>query len=136
MNPKSGTWLPEVVQPIAAFSFFTNTNNTELVARQKTSRDTDSKNTVNVQQNRSDSCDKCFVNEFDLLLDNKNICKLYNGRSKIDLIILITSSSYREENRNIIRRTWASVTTNNTGTVRHVFFLATQAIVILISAYL
>lgn len=108
------------IQPMT--DHFTNITNTEVVTRQYTSRDTVTNNAGGfVRQYRSDNCNKCFQNNFDLLLDNRAICKLYKEQGNIDLIIMITSSPDKENSRNTIRSTWASVSKNNTSNVRHVF---------------
>ncbi|XP_067678471.1 beta-1,3-galactosyltransferase 1-like [Haliotis asinina] len=70
---------------------------------------------------RPDSCTDCFRHDFDYLIQNSDIC--HDSKGQINLLMLIFTSHVNRRNRDAIRSTWASISRNNTGTVRYVFLL-------------
>lgn len=73
------------------------------------------------------NCNNCFKQDWDLLLNNKNICKtVEHGEGtwiRPSIIIFIPSSPSNFKSRNIVRRTWMSASKHNTGAIRYVFIL-------------
>ncbi|XP_076453506.1 beta-1,3-galactosyltransferase 5-like [Babylonia areolata] len=61
-----------------------------------------------------------------LLSDHSGLCQVQKNVT-IKVVFVITSSPAHRARRNAIRKTWASVTKNNTSTLRHVFILGTTA---------
>lgn len=70
------------------------------------------------------NCSGCFDSEFPTLFDEPDLCRI-NGNNTIDIVFLIVSAIEHTSQRNAIRNTWASVTKNNTGNLRHVFMVGT-----------
>ncbi|KAK7461179.1 hypothetical protein BaRGS_00038767 [Batillaria attramentaria] len=71
---------------------------------------------------RLQRCRGCFNSDFPMLIDQKDACKQQNNQT-VDLIFLILTIHAANERRQAIRKTWASVTLNNTSSFRHVFLL-------------
>ena len=74
---------------------------------------------------RPDACVNCNPHNYNILINNKAICSGGNGGDfswpKPFLLMLIYSRPSAVESRSVIRETWADITKNNTGQVRHVF---------------
>ncbi|KAK7486262.1 hypothetical protein BaRGS_00022432 [Batillaria attramentaria] len=73
--------------------------------------------------NRPLTCQNCFWPNYTVLLDNPRICDESSGSKPVLMIVMITSTVEAIDRRQAIRETWASITKNNTGEVRHVFLL-------------
>ena len=52
---------------------------------------------------RKDKCNKCFEHDFEYMLNNPGICKLYNGQREIELLILIFTMHNNIIQRNALR---------------------------------
>lgn len=74
---------------------------------------------VKVRQN---TCKGCFPHDYDMLLDNKNICTS-NAGERIIVILMIPSAPDRKLQREAIRSTWTTYTRNNTANVRYAFVM-------------
>lgn len=69
---------------------------------------------------RPNVCKGCFQNSFEILLENKDICKTRLGE-KLDLIIIIFTYKTSVKRREVIRKTWTQHTKNNTANTRYFF---------------
>ncbi|XP_064622482.1 beta-1,3-galactosyltransferase 1-like [Lineus longissimus] len=74
---------------------------------------------------RKESCVSCFRLPFKPVINANEICRVRDGQG-IDMLLMITSTQERRKHRDMIRRTWASITRNNTANVRHVFLFGRQ----------
>ena len=72
---------------------------------------------------RKDTCNKCFEHDFEYILNNPGICKLYNGLREIELLILIFTMHNNIIQRNALRDTWLTHSKNNSANIRYVFLL-------------
>ena len=77
----------------------------------------------NTEQARRDSCVSCFKHDFEYVIDNKDICKLYQGQTEIELLIIIMTVHKNQVQRNVIRETWLTYSKTNRGNVRYAFLL-------------
>ncbi|XP_076454376.1 beta-1,3-galactosyltransferase 5-like [Babylonia areolata] len=75
---------------------------------------------------RPSNCTNCFQTNFTMLIDQPELCSV-KGPKAIDIVFFIVTTHSNIARRNAIRKTWASVTKNNTSTLRHVFILGTTA---------
>lgn len=76
------------------------------------------------------NCHGCFKQDWEILLNNPNICKTTGyGNEQIQpiIIIFIPSSPTNEKTRNMIRQTWLSVSNKNTANIRYAFVLGTSS---------
>lgn len=67
-------------------------------------------------------CDGCFKADFPVVINQPQVCSTRETET-IDIVFFIPSSLDGAERRNAIRKTWASVSNNNTSNFRHVFVL-------------
>ncbi|XP_070173428.1 uncharacterized protein [Littorina saxatilis] len=70
------------------------------------------------------NCSGCFRSEFPTLLDQPELCRVYDNQS-IDVVFLIATAGTHTAERHAIRNTWATATNNNTSNIRHLFVLGT-----------
>ncbi|KAK7091074.1 beta-1,3-galactosyltransferase 1-like [Littorina saxatilis] len=87
-----------------------------------------------VESSRQPRCDGCFNTTFPVFINQPQLCEqsssmdIINGhhqgtssRDIIDIVFFIPSSPHASSRRHVIRRTWTSVTGNNTSNLRYVF---------------
>ncbi|KAL4229093.1 UDP-GalNAc beta-1 [Mactra antiquata] len=72
---------------------------------------------------RREECNSCFEHNFNYVIKNDNICRLTSPGQVIDVIILITTVHRNLNQRNALRRTWLTLSKNNTSNVRYAFLL-------------
>ncbi|OWF55957.1 Beta-1,3-galactosyltransferase 1 [Mizuhopecten yessoensis] len=88
--------------------------------------------TVNTENltTRPQLCDKCFLHNFTLLLDNEDICNTAEEsgyEADIDVLILVTTTHAHYSQREAMRTSWLTDTKNNKGNVRYAFLLGISA---------
>ncbi|XP_052762148.1 beta-1,3-galactosyltransferase 1-like [Mya arenaria] len=71
---------------------------------------------------RKGNCHKCFLHEFKYVIDNPNICNEDRGETARIFIFVFTEHS-NIDRRTAIRKTWLSLSNNNTSEVRYAFVL-------------
>ena len=76
-----------------------------------------------LQQKRQGQCDNCFQHSFTYIIENHVACESATDEGQVDLLILVTTSPAKFDQRQALRDTWLTHTKNNTGNVRHVFLL-------------
>ena len=76
-----------------------------------------------VDNERKDECNNCFNHDFNYVIDNPNICKLYPGLKEIELLIIILTVHNNIQQRNALRETWLTHSKNNTSNIRYAFLL-------------
>ena len=69
---------------------------------------------------RPETCQNCFQVNFPIVRENRHVC----GSDDVDLFMLIFTAPSSGDKREAVRKTWGSITNNNTGSVRHAFMLA------------
>ena len=74
-------------------------------------------------QTRPLTCQNCFHFDFPILLENSSICRTGSGFESVDVIMMIFTTHRETLRREAIRKTWASVTRQNTANTRHFFIL-------------
>lgn len=72
---------------------------------------------------RQDTCSSCFKHDFEYLLDNPLICKQEENQPEIELLILILTVHENKVQRDTLRKTWLTISKNNTAHVRYAFLL-------------
>lgn len=72
---------------------------------------------------RQRKCNSCFEHDFNYVIQNEKICKLFRSNESIDLLILIFTIHKNVEERSALRTTWLSYTKNNSANVRYAFLL-------------
>jgi hypothetical protein len=70
-------------------------------------------------------CDKCFSLGFEIIMQNRLICKPYKQSNEVNTLILIFTVHSHVLARKVIRETWLTPSYNNTGQVRHAFLIGT-----------
>ena len=70
-------------------------------------------------------CDQCFSVDFEILIQNRLICKPYQQWNEVNILILIFTVPSIFLVRKMIRETWLTPSYNNTGQVRHAFLIGT-----------
>jgi len=70
-------------------------------------------------------CDKCFSLGFEIIMQNRLICKPYQQWNEVNTLILIFTVHSNSFARKVIRDTWLTSSYNNTGQVRHAFRIGT-----------
>ncbi|XP_052765044.1 beta-1,3-galactosyltransferase 1-like [Mya arenaria] len=71
---------------------------------------------------RKMDCHNCFLHDFKYIIDNPNICN-GNGQEAAKLFIFVFTEHSNTDKRNAIRKTWLSLSNNNTSEVRYAFLL-------------
>ena len=75
---------------------------------------------------RPTHCNACFQRQYDFLISSVTICRTPNN-SPINLLIFILTSHDHQNQRDAIRKTWASLSMNNTSPLfRYVFLLGSS----------
>ena len=75
---------------------------------------------------RPTHCNACFQRKYHFLISSKTICRTPNN-SPITLLIFIHTSHDHQNQRDAIRKTWASLSMNNTSPLfRYVFLLGSS----------
>jgi hypothetical protein len=82
-------------------------------------------NTVANSTEEQFECDQCFSVDFEILMQNRLICKPYQQWSEVNILILIFTVPSNFLERKVIRETWLTPSYNNTGQVRHAFLIGT-----------
>ena len=74
------------------------------------------------------NCSDCFQWHYRVVADQTDICLTRDGQT-IDLVFLIPSAAApaHRDSRDAVRRTWGSITRNNTSNFRHVFLLGVSS---------
>ncbi|XP_053391642.1 beta-1,3-galactosyltransferase 1-like [Mercenaria mercenaria] len=85
--------------------------------------DTLNYNTNNTSSRRQSNCISCFQHNFNFVIQNDRICKLYSPNQSVELIVLIMTTHNNKNERMALRTTWLSYTKNNTVNVRYAFLL-------------
>ncbi|CAH1789161.1 unnamed protein product [Owenia fusiformis] len=76
---------------------------------------------ANTSKVRPDKCNSCFP-KFTYIYKNKNLCSTYDSKH-IKLLVIIFTIHNDVKTRNTLRKTWLSISNNNTGELRYVFLL-------------
>ncbi|XP_052765650.1 beta-1,3-galactosyltransferase 1-like [Mya arenaria] len=71
---------------------------------------------------RKACCHDCFLHEFEYIIDNPSICSNIR-RETAKLFIFVFTEHSNIDKRTAVRRTWLSVSKNNTSEVRYAFVL-------------
>ncbi|XP_045173373.2 beta-1,3-galactosyltransferase 1-like isoform X1 [Mercenaria mercenaria] len=82
-----------------------------------------SNNTNTTSSRRQSNCISCFQHNFNYVIQNDRICKLYSPNQTVELIVLIMTIHKNTNERMALRATWLSYTKNNTANVRYAFLL-------------
>ncbi|CAH1780080.1 unnamed protein product [Owenia fusiformis] len=83
---------------------------------------------VNISELRLDKCDACFP-QSSYIYKNDNLCSTNNSNNSnnsttlVKLLVIIFTVHNGTKTRNILRKTWASISKNNTRELRYVFLL-------------
>lgn len=72
---------------------------------------------------RPDDCKFCFEHNFKYVIDNEHICDSGDGKSNVEVIVLILTVHANREARDTLRQTWLTPTKNNTSDIRYAFLL-------------
>ncbi|XP_053388279.1 beta-1,3-galactosyltransferase 1-like [Mercenaria mercenaria] len=81
-------------------------------------------NNTNIRSSRRQSdCISCFQHNFNYVIQNDRICKLYSSNQSVELLVLIMTTHKNKNERMALRSTWLSYTKNNTSNVRYAFLL-------------
>ncbi|XP_060556266.1 uncharacterized protein LOC132716939 [Ruditapes philippinarum] len=76
-----------------------------------------------VQKIRDQTCNNCFVHNFSYIINNANICQRKSPMDSIFLFIMIFTTHENFEQRDVIRKTWLTYASQNTGHIRYAFLL-------------
>ena len=76
---------------------------------------------------RAERCRNCFRPRFNFTIAPTRVCQPTEIAGTVDVIALVYSDIRHRSIRDVIRKTWASVTRNNTAIVRHVFVFGTSS---------
>jgi hypothetical protein len=82
-------------------------------------------NTVANSTEEQFECDHCFSVDFEILMQNRLICKPFQQSSEVNILILIFTVPSNFLERKVIRETWLTPSYNNNGQVRHAFLIGT-----------
>ena len=76
-----------------------------------------------VDNRRKEECNNCFKHDFNHVIDNPDICKLYTSQKEIELLIIVLTVHKNIIQRNALRETWLTYSKNNSANVRYAFLL-------------
>ncbi|CAH1799492.1 unnamed protein product [Owenia fusiformis] len=82
--------------------------------------------TVNISELRPDRCDACFP-QSSYIYKNDNLCSTNNSTNnsttQVKLLVIIFTLHHETETRDMLRKTWTSISIGNTRELRYVFLL-------------
>ena len=70
-------------------------------------------------------CDQCFSVDFEILIQNRLICKPYQQWNEVNILILIFTVPSNLLVRKVIGETWLTPSYNNTGHAKHAILTGT-----------